>query len=111
MSEFSEKDRRVYYQDIVYAICNILDKHNGGCLCCGTVDEPSTEVQDALVSTLNTRATDPLLDRMAEALDDCIDMLCHCCVRLNPQHSECKSCPDTDGFRDVLAEYNARKGE
>lgn len=43
-----ENRRRVYYQDIVYAVCNILDRRFGSKsrTVCGTVSEPSTEVQD-----------------------------------------------------------------
>ena len=44
----TEKERRIYYQDIVYVVCNIIDQELGTKLVCGTVDEPSTEVQDKL---------------------------------------------------------------
>jgi len=50
MSE-EESARRVYYQNIVYDICNILDRYQGGkskSLVCGTVNSPTTEVQDAV---------------------------------------------------------------
>lgn len=43
-----EKDARVYYQNIVYAVCNALDKMHGGTLTCGTLETPSTEVQEAM---------------------------------------------------------------
>jgi hypothetical protein len=56
-----EKQRRVYYQNIVYSVCNSLDRINraGGILglvretgtshiVCGTVDTPTTEVQDLM---------------------------------------------------------------
>lgn len=54
-----EKERRTYYQDIVYTVCNLLDSTGvGGTLrtegppksriVCGTANEPSTGVQDAL---------------------------------------------------------------
>lgn len=45
--ESDEKSRRVYYQDIVYHVCNVLDrlypseKH----VACGTVNSPTTNVQ------------------------------------------------------------------
>ena len=50
-----EKKRRVYYQNIVYQCCNALDgpRHcstSGGSLVCGTIEEPQTEVQDAVQS-------------------------------------------------------------
>ena len=57
MSDYTEKDRRIYYQDIVYKVCNLLDKHYGRKLgtglVCGTIDEPSSEVQNELASLLN----------------------------------------------------------
>ena len=44
----TEKERRVYYQDIVYSICAILDqldgKKPGQGISCGTADEPNTDV-------------------------------------------------------------------
>lgn len=46
----TEKDRRVYYQDIVYAVCNALNRifvkrpHQG--VVCGTVETPSKQVQE-----------------------------------------------------------------
>ena len=44
----NEKRRRVYYQDIVYAVCNRLDKVAFGTTVCGSWAEPSTNVQDRL---------------------------------------------------------------
>ena len=43
-----EKDARVYYQGIVYAVCNEIDQISGTRLVCGTPAEPSTEVQEAM---------------------------------------------------------------
>jgi hypothetical protein len=47
-----EKDARVYYQNIVYAVCIVLDqiKHKkpGDGIVCGTLESPSTEVQDGM---------------------------------------------------------------
>lgn len=56
-----EKARRVYYQNIVYAVCNTLDRINrsrgvmgevkgdgSSRVVCGTVDEPSTMAQDLM---------------------------------------------------------------
>ncbi len=46
--------RRVYYQDIVYAVCNSLDRifgnrvARGEGVVCGTLETPSTSVQDLL---------------------------------------------------------------
>ena len=50
----TEKERRVYYQDIVYSVCSVLDDidHNhiskGTGIVCGTVEHPSTDVQDRM---------------------------------------------------------------
>ncbi len=47
-----EKENRVYYQDIVYAICNTIDGwrgvsvNSGQTTCCGCVSSPGTGVQD-----------------------------------------------------------------
>jgi len=51
-----EKARRVYYQHIVYEVCNTLDGLLGRrtSVVCGTVENPSTGVQDAL-KTLRER--------------------------------------------------------
>jgi hypothetical protein len=44
-----EKSRRIYYQDIVYAVCNALDRIDGRKpgqgIVCGTFDSPSDQVQ------------------------------------------------------------------
>jgi len=51
-----EKKRRSYYQSIVYDVCNLLDtamgSQPGKGLVCGTVDNPSSEVQCALKELL-----------------------------------------------------------
>lgn len=47
-----EKARRIYYQDIVYSVCNQIDKILGRKIpyriVCGTLNSPTTEVQDAM---------------------------------------------------------------
>ena len=54
----AEKNRRIYYQDIVYDACNQLDRfrRRGGFkparIASGTVDAPCREVQDALRAAL-----------------------------------------------------------
>lgn len=52
----TEKDRRIYYQDIVYQVCNALDRIDGKTpghgIVCGTFEHPSADVcerMDALV--------------------------------------------------------------
>lgn len=44
-----EKQRRIYYQDIVYSVCNALDDMTTRIIVCGTLNAPSTSVQDAIV--------------------------------------------------------------
>ena len=57
----TEKQRRIYYQDIVYNVCSQLDAAlrlhitRGNGIVCGTVEEPSTEVQDMLTQILKMR--------------------------------------------------------
>ena len=50
-----EKDRRCYYQTIVYEVCTILDRnrHDGRMTVSGTIETPSTNVQDTLKSILS----------------------------------------------------------
>ncbi len=49
-----EKDARIYYQNIVYAVCSALDwiddktVTNGTGIVCGTLETPTTEVQDRM---------------------------------------------------------------
>ena len=53
----TEKERRVYYQDIVYRVCDSLDAFDGNVhdsgLVCGTADDPRTQVQDRLDQILS----------------------------------------------------------
>lgn len=52
----NEEQCRLYYQDIVYHICNCLDRiqgrkvTEGRGIVCGTVGSPTTEVQDAMTA-------------------------------------------------------------
>jgi len=49
-----EKNRRIYYQDIVYSVCNSLDRifgnriQRGEGVVCGTFETPTTNVQDLM---------------------------------------------------------------
>lgn len=49
-----ENKRRIYYQDIVYAVCRELERafamriHRGEGVVCGTVESPTTQVQDLM---------------------------------------------------------------
>ncbi len=47
-----EKQRRIYYQNIVYGCCHAIDGPGWGVgsIVCGTIDDPRTEVQDAVQS-------------------------------------------------------------
>ncbi len=53
----AEKERRVYYQNIVYEMCNLLDMHLGNApgkgIVCGKSGDPSDELQQALCDVLN----------------------------------------------------------
>ena len=54
---YTEKDRRVYYQNIVYDVCDLIDiyRRSHGVrkrVVCGTVEEPSVEVQKILADIL-----------------------------------------------------------
>jgi hypothetical protein len=41
----NEKKWRIYYQNIVYAVCRELDKMIPGVTVCGTLLEPSSDVE------------------------------------------------------------------
>jgi hypothetical protein len=43
-----EKNRRIYYQGIVYDVCNELDKISNRKTVCGTHEAPSNDVQEAV---------------------------------------------------------------
>lgn len=43
-----EKKRRLYYQDIVYRVCLVLDRFVGKRVACGTAESPTTEVEVAI---------------------------------------------------------------
>ncbi len=58
-----EKAARVYYQTIVYEVCNVLDGIEGGSkIVCGTVETPTTEVQVSM-----KRVQEQLVDADAKA--------------------------------------------
>ena len=48
----TEKDRRIYYQSIVYSVCNAIDElygnHPGAGIVCGTANSPSTAVEERI---------------------------------------------------------------
>jgi hypothetical protein len=52
-----EKQARVYYQNIVYKVCTLLDAIEGRCIehgkgiVCGTLETPETEVEEAMERT------------------------------------------------------------
>lgn len=52
-----EKQRRIYYQSIVYDVCNRLDAHigvpHGHGIVCGTVNAPTKQVQETLDRALS----------------------------------------------------------
>ena len=48
----TEKERRIYYQNIVYAICNLIGRHDGREIVCGTIDAPSSETEDAVAGLI-----------------------------------------------------------
>ena len=79
-----EKDRRIYYQNVVYAVCDKLDRIVGNPpgtgIVCGTKDSPTTEVQGALAEidarlSISERERDEAraqVCRAREALEMCL---------------------------------------
>jgi hypothetical protein len=47
-----ERIRRAYYQDIVYYVCNALDRFYNSKTVCGTSARPTTHVQERLKEVL-----------------------------------------------------------
>lgn len=85
-----EKDARVYYQNIVYAVCNVIDEIDGAKpgigIVCGTLERPSDEVQKRMqvlvgeVRRLRTRLREQTdeTQRAGERIDAAIcDALAH----------------------------------
>lgn len=64
-----EKKRRIYYQNMVYSICGILDVYHrrkpGAGVVCGTVDEPS----NAVISEVNELAAKVSLSDTSSAYE------------------------------------------
>ena len=80
------KRQRVYYQGIVYGVCNLIDQYgikNRRHTVCGTVDQPSAEVLDRLRALLKTS---PGAERLLTALES---------VKVDHEKSRCE-------IRDVL---------
>ena len=65
-----EKQRRIYYQTIVYSVCNLLDQGYTGSIVCGTIEEPSTECQDVLSTRLDTerKVREKLVDELEKVI-------------------------------------------
>lgn len=57
-----EKRRRIYYQDIVYAVCNALDelRTDSSMTVCGSLESPSTEVQDGMRRVVAEQQSDTM---------------------------------------------------
>ncbi|KKN01220.1 hypothetical protein LCGC14_1129840 [marine sediment metagenome] len=55
---FTEKQRRIYYQSIIYAICDAVDEYHGSRqrVLCGSVDDPSDELQKTVSGLLKRLA-------------------------------------------------------
>jgi hypothetical protein len=79
----TEKERRIYYQDIVYSVCTALDyidgKSPGVGIICGTADEPSAAVQErmerlveevAALRSANIKLSNTTKPERAEGEDD-----------------------------------------
>ena len=71
-----EKQRRNYYQDIVYRCCNFVDHLADKSIVCGTKEEPSTELQDTILAIVRDNAhLKAENQRLREWLDKCIDYI------------------------------------
>lgn len=74
----SEKDRRVYYQDLVYEVCRLIDVANGNMpgkgIVCGTIEEPSTQLQQAVTvlikKALRPAPTHAEFEKLEKRLED-----------------------------------------
>lgn len=53
LEDTEEKRRRVYYQDIVYHVCNAMKRFYPTETVCGTAEQPSTHLQERLQELLN----------------------------------------------------------
>ena len=117
-----EKAARIYYQDIVYAVCNVLDEilgRNGpdGGIVCGTLDQPTHEVQDAvrhLQSKLDMRNEHVMIleQQVADAIAGAVCPICkgfgkHIVPGAVLPCSECKTTGTMAGFIQTMRELEA----
>jgi hypothetical protein len=88
-----EKRRRVYYQNIVYDVCNRLDAVLGGKTVCGTVDSPTTQVVERLNTILDERSGHgQAIDRLDRQLTEARNALTRAGV------ADWEPYPDEDGL-------------
>jgi hypothetical protein len=88
--EPTEKKRRVYYQNIVYQVCNVLDmiqgKHvrGGEGVVCGTLEAPSERVQTCMMALFHK--VDAMKSDLA-SLKECFrfDLKCPVCYQDNAE--------------------------
>ena len=55
----TEKEKRIYYQNIVYRVCAVLDaldgNRPGNSLCCGSADSPCDDVERRMEKLLGKK--------------------------------------------------------
>lgn len=52
---FEEHQRRIYYQDIVYKVCDLIDRKLGGRTVCGTLETPNRDIIERLKKALRSQ--------------------------------------------------------
>ena len=63
-----EKQRRIYYQDLVYQTCILLDQYFDTKTVCGTYETPATEFSERLTE-LAPQIREAVLDEAREAYE------------------------------------------
>lgn len=127
-----EKQRRIYYQDIVYHVCYGLDlidgQKPGHGIVCGTIEEPNTDVFDRMVrlkkeleqlglekallqetlekSVKETTAANAELAQAREALKDFVDYYDQAGIGECPEGNDDRPDDEFDGDE----RFNVRKG-
>jgi len=109
-----EQRHRVYYQNIVYDVCNRLDAVLGGKTVCGTADSPTTQVVERLAEVIERGRGEPHEDPRRTAY---VAGLERAAARLLAAHDKVQSCAspsdlvcDGDGAPNALHHVHTNSG-
>ncbi len=108
-----ETNRRVYYQNIVYHVCNALDEFYREKTVCGTAEQPTTHVQERLKEVLELARGCQLRERVVRLAESGMHGV-WVWTGDGHDHPESLTCPvliSADHLRELLAKIPNHKGE